>query len=57
MEGMIPELEDLEQRGYFTKEEVKQVVKKRMHFEYLLKRMAAVKNDFLRQACSGRCVV
>lgn len=48
MEDMVPELEDLEERGYFTKAEIKQLVKKRTHFEYLLKRPAAVKTDFLR---------
>lgn len=48
MEDMVPELEDLEERGYFKKQEIKQIVKKRTHFEYLLKRPAAVKMDFLR---------
>lgn len=48
MEDMVPELEDLEERGYFKKLEIKQIVKKRTHFEYLLKRPAAVKTDFLR---------
>lgn len=48
MEDMVPELEDLEERGYFKKLEIKQIVKKRTQFEYLLKRPAAVKTDFLR---------
>ena len=48
MEDMVPELEDLEERGYFKKTEIKQIVKKRTQFEYLLKRPAAVKTDFLR---------
>ena len=48
MEDMVPELEDLEERGYFKKQEIKQIVKKRTQFEYLLKRPAAVKTDFLR---------
>ena len=48
MEDMVPELEDLEERGYFQKAEIKQIVKKRTHFEYLLKRPAALKADFLR---------
>lgn len=51
MEDMVPELEDLEERGYFKKPEIKQIVKKRTHFEYLLKRPAAVKIDFLRCVC------
>ena len=54
MEDMVPELEDLEERGYFKKLEIKQIVKKRTHFEYLLKRPAAVKSDFLR--CFLRCI-
>ena len=53
MEDMVPELEDLEERGYFKKLEIKQIVKKRTQFEYLLKRPAAVKTDFLR--CLWRC--
>lgn len=48
MEEMVPELEDLEERGYFQKQEIKQVVKKRTHFEYLLKRPAPKKADYLR---------
>ena len=48
MEQMIPELEDLEERGFFTKAEIKRIVKKREQFEYLLKRPAPVKGDFYR---------
>ena len=48
MEDMIPELEDLEERGYFDQSEIKQIIKKRTQFEYLLKRPAPVKADFLR---------
>ena len=48
MEEMIPELDDLERRGYFTRAELKQVVKRRQDFEYALKRRAAHKEDFLR---------
>jgi len=47
---MVPELEDLEKRGYFSKEEVRQIVKRRTDFEYALKRRAALKQDFLRYA-------
>ena len=47
-EEMIPELEDFENRGYFTKAEIKQMVKKRLQFEYLLKRKIPLKADFLR---------
>lgn len=45
---MIPELEDFEKRQYFTKAEIKQMVKKRLQFEYLLKRKVPLKADFLR---------
>ncbi|KAK9828324.1 hypothetical protein WJX74_008746 [Apatococcus lobatus] len=47
-EEMIPELEDFEKRKYFTKVEIKQMVKKRLQFEYLLKRKVPLKADFLR---------
>lgn len=52
MEEMIPELEDFQQRGYFNKAEIKAIVKKRQDFEYLLKRRAALKQDFLRLVTS-----
>lgn len=48
MENMIPELQDLEARGYFTKKEIREIVKRRSDFEYLLKRKAARRGDFLR---------
>ncbi|GFR40073.1 hypothetical protein Agub_g616 [Astrephomene gubernaculifera] len=48
MEQMIPELEDLEQKGYFSRAEIKKIVQKRQNFEYLLKRRAALKEDFYR---------
>ncbi|MEW5311765.1 MAG: hypothetical protein WDW38_003451 [Sanguina aurantia] len=48
MEEMIPELEDLEKKGYFSNSEIKQVVQKRQDFEYLLKRRTALKTDYYR---------
>eukprot|EP00878_Enallax_costatus_P017114 GHUV01017969.1.p1 GENE.GHUV01017969.1~~GHUV01017969.1.p1 ORF type:complete len:111 (+),score=23.01 GHUV01017969.1:290-622(+) len=48
MEEMVPELEDLVKQKYFSKQEVKQIVKRRQDFEYLLKRKAALKEDYLR---------
>jgi U3 small nucleolar RNA-associated protein 6 len=48
LEEMVPELEDLEQRGYFSKHEIKQIVQKRQDFEYHLRRRATIKADFLR---------
>jgi U3 small nucleolar RNA-associated protein 6 len=52
MEEMIPELEDMVKQKYFSRKEVKQIVKRRQDFEYLLKRRAGLKEDFLRCACS-----
>lgn len=48
MEQMVPELEDMVKQKYFSREEVKQIVKRRQDFEYLLKRKATLKEDFLR---------
>lgn len=48
LEEMVPELEDLEQRGYFSRAEIKQIVQKRQDFEYGLKRKATLKEDYLR---------
>ena len=48
LEEMVPELEDLEKRGYFNKAEIKQIVQKRQDFEYNLRRRAALKVDFQR---------
>jgi U3 small nucleolar RNA-associated protein 6 len=48
MEEMLPELEDFQKKGYFTRDEIKQIVKQRENFEYLLKRKAPVKRDFHR---------
>ena len=48
MEEMIPELEDFQTRGYFSKAEIRAVAKRRQDFEYLLKRRAALKQDYLR---------
>ena len=38
LEKMIPELEDLQARGILEEHEVKEVVKRRRDFEYLLAR-------------------
>lgn len=50
MEEMIPELDDMEKRGYFSKAELKKAVEWRTKFEYLLKRRTVLKEDFLRWA-------
>eukprot|EP00514_Thraustochytrium_sp_LLF1b_P007248 CAMPEP_0184531818 /NCGR_PEP_ID=MMETSP0198_2-20121128/13783_1 /TAXON_ID=1112570 /ORGANISM="Thraustochytrium sp., Strain LLF1b" /LENGTH=52 /DNA_ID=CAMNT_0026924267 /DNA_START=8 /DNA_END=163 /DNA_ORIENTATION=- len=38
LEGMIGELEDLEDRGLFDKDEIRSIVSRRRDFEYLLQR-------------------
>lgn len=48
MERMLPELEDLEKRELFTRDEIKEIVRQRRDFEYLMKRHSALKQDFLR---------
>ncbi len=48
LEEMIPELEDFERRGLFTRPEIKRIVAARREHEYRLKRRAALKEDFLR---------
>ncbi|KAF9146480.1 U3 snoRNP protein [Mortierella sp. GBA39] len=48
MEEMIPEMRDLEQKGIFSKTEVKSIIKQRQKFEYALKRRISKKADFLR---------
>lgn len=48
LERMLPELEDLEKRELFTREEIQEIVRKRRDFEYLLKRHSTLKVDFLR---------
>ncbi|CAG8654194.1 11502_t:CDS:10, partial [Funneliformis caledonium] len=48
LEQMVPELEDLERKEIFTKEEIKSVIKKRTAFEYALKRRPARVIDFLK---------
>ena len=54
LEDLVPELEDLQERGYFSRAEIKQIVKKRTDFEYMLKRRAALKADYLKCAAPGR---
>ena len=46
----MPELEDLEKRGFFSRDELRRIAGRRTDFEYLLKRRAALREDFLRWA-------
>lgn len=45
---MVPELSELEEAGYFNKEEIKQIVKRREEIEYSLKRSPPTLEDFKR---------
>lgn len=47
LERMVDELDDLERRGLFTRREISEIVKKRRHFEYRLKRPCSLKEDYL----------
>jgi U3 small nucleolar RNA-associated protein 6 len=48
MEAMVPELEDCEKRGYFSRAEIRVIVKRRQQFEYSLRRRKPILTDFLR---------
>jgi U3 small nucleolar RNA-associated protein 6 len=50
---MVPELEAMEARGYFSRGEVRAIVRRRQDFEYALKRLSARKDDYLR--CAVLC--
>ena len=47
VEGMVPELKDLESKGIFNHQEIKAIVAKRTAFETSLVRRVAQKLDFL----------
>ncbi|TKY53997.1 U3 small nucleolar RNA-associated protein 6-like [Spatholobus suberectus] len=47
LERMVDELDDLEQRGLFSRREIAEIVKQRRKFEYRLKRPSPLKQDFL----------
>uniref|UniRef100_A0A1D1Z1E6 U3 small nucleolar RNA-associated protein 6 n=1 Tax=Anthurium amnicola TaxID=1678845 RepID=A0A1D1Z1E6_9ARAE len=47
LERMVDELEDLEGRGLFRRDEIAEVVRRRRDFEYRLKRPRPLKQDFL----------
>eukprot|EP00794_Sanderia_malayensis_P009213 gene9213-10187_t len=48
LEGMLPELEDLERTGIFNRTELRTIVKKRTDLEYKLQRRVVEKEDFLK---------
>ncbi|MCD7471444.1 U3 snoRNP protein [Datura stramonium] len=47
LERMLPELDDLERRGLFSRREIAEIVKQRRKFEYRLKRPSPLKQDFV----------
>ncbi|KAI5581718.1 hypothetical protein BDE02_07G036400 [Populus trichocarpa] len=47
LERMVDELDDLERKGIFTRQEIAEIVKQRRKFEYRLKRPSPLKQDFL----------
>ena len=47
LERMVDELDDLERRGIFTRQEIAEIVKQRRKFEYRLKRPSPLKQDYL----------
>lgn len=48
LEGMVPELEELEQMGVFSSDEIRNIIRKRRDFEYHLQKRIVQKTDFLR---------
>lgn len=50
MEAMVPELEALEAKGYFNKQELRSIAQQRTNFEYALKRKQALLHDFIKCA-------
>ncbi|TPX68225.1 hypothetical protein SpCBS45565_g03279 [Spizellomyces sp. 'palustris'] len=48
LERMVPELEDLQERGFFSAAEIKSIVKQRTAHEYRIHRIIPLKSDFLR---------
>ncbi|KAJ7340514.1 U3 snoRNP protein [Desmophyllum pertusum] len=48
LEGMLPELEELERMGVFTSDEIRAIIRKRRDFEYRLQKRIVQKTDFLR---------
>ncbi|PFX20216.1 U3 small nucleolar RNA-associated protein 6-like [Stylophora pistillata] len=48
LEGMLPELEELERLGVFSSDEIRTIVRKRREYEYRLQKRIVQKSDFLR---------
>lgn len=48
MEGMLPEVEDLESKGIFSSEEIRIMIKRRTDFEYKLQKRVCEKEDIMK---------
>ncbi|KAH7284872.1 hypothetical protein KP509_34G074700 [Ceratopteris richardii] len=48
LERMLPELDDLKERGLFSEAEIKEIVRRRREFEFRLERRSKVKEDYLK---------
>ncbi|KAI8847736.1 U3 small nucleolar RNA-associated protein 6-domain-containing protein [Chytridium lagenaria] len=48
LERMLPELDDLERKGVFTKPEIKSIVKRRTALEYAIHRRIGRRSDYIR---------
>lgn len=47
LERMLPELDDLKERGLFSAAELKEIARRRREFEFRLERRSKVKDDYL----------
>ncbi|KAK9798945.1 hypothetical protein WJX73_006936 [Symbiochloris irregularis] len=56
LEQMLPEMDELEQIGYFSRAELKSILHRRAQFEYLLKRKTVLKADVLRYIKYEHCL-
>lgn len=48
LEEMVPELEALDRKGYFNKQEIRSIIEKRKKFEYQMKRNKPILADFFK---------
>ena len=48
LERMLPELDDLKERGLFSVAEIREIARQRREFEFRLERRSKVKEDYLR---------
>lgn len=47
IETMVTELQHLERRGYFSTDEIKEIIRKREKMEYAMIKNSSSKSDFL----------